>query len=118
MSFIVEVIGEEVILEALRNHRESAEWIGDMTGELGASAPYAGFVHEGTVFMPARPFLSNAINRNIGTFKKKLLDAIPDGEGATAKASIQGLNQILSDAREETPVRTGRLRGSLYVKIR
>lgn len=118
MSFIVEVIGEEIILEALQKHRESAEWIGDLAGEIGASAPYAGYVHEGTVFMPARPFISNAIQRNIGTMKKKLLGAIPDGEGATARATITGLNQILDDARDESPVRTGYLRSSLYVKIR
>ena len=117
-NFSVEVIGDDLILAALKAHKGSVDWLGDLAGEIGASAPYAVYVHEGTVYMPARPFISNAVQRNIGSLKRSILGAIPDGERATSVATIRGLNQIVEDARSESPVRTGYLRGSLYVKLR
>jgi hypothetical protein len=116
-SLILSVLGEEAILEALKDHREGAQVIGRLDAAIGASAPYAGYVHGGTSRMPARPFLSNAIAKNAPRFEQELADAVPKGGTATARALLTGTNQILDDARAEAPVRTGYLRGSLYVKL-
>jgi hypothetical protein len=119
MSFSLDVVGDDLLLEAVQRYGEGARWLSGLRGSaIGASAPYAGYVHEGTSRMPARPFLSNAIQRNAPALRTKLLTAIPQGEQATARAMLWGSNEILEAARAEAPVRTGYLRSSLYVRIR
>lgn len=118
MSLRITVIGAEAISGALHAHRESVEAIEKMELALGASAPYAGYVHGGTSRMPPRPFLSNAIQKNLADLQLAIVRAIPKGDQETVKAILRGANDIVDDAREEAPVRTGYLRGSLYVKLR
>lgn len=115
--FIIEVFGEEAIMAALRNHRAGAEAIGRLSLSIGATAPHAGYVHGGTVNMQARPFLSNAIARNVRRVGVEIAEAIPEGERETVRAVLRGANKIIDDARDEAPVATGYLRSSLYVKL-
>lgn len=46
----------------LKNSGQPVHSAGSQEGEIRYTAYYAGYVHDGTVKMPARPFLRDAVN--------------------------------------------------------
>lgn len=61
-------LGIRVITRGLYSSIERGTWFGNLKGEVGPNVQgspgvgYAGFVHSGTRYMKARPFLLNAVN--------------------------------------------------------
>lgn len=54
------------------------------TARVGTSLEYAPFVHEGTRYMAARPFLTDAVDQNQGAIDRVLKDF---GEGILRKVA-------------------------------
>lgn len=52
--------------------------IGDMEVDIGSNCEYAGYVHDGTYKMAARPFLEEATNSEIEGLADRIAEAIGD----------------------------------------
>jgi HK97 gp10 family phage protein len=52
--------------------RTYGKYVGEKV-EIGASAPYAGFVEHGTRFMAPRPFLRPAVERAMQSFEAEIM---------------------------------------------
>lgn len=50
--------------------------ISDLEVEVGTDCEYAGYVHDGTYRMPARPFLDSAAETNLEGIEDRIADAI------------------------------------------
>lgn len=69
-------INTPVLTGRLRaSHRES---FSNLRGEVGPSTNYAIFVHEGTRYMKARPFLRTAVEKNEGIVNRFFTKAVDD----------------------------------------
>lgn len=55
--------------------RIQGRFTGMQTGKVEAKAPYSIYVHEGTRFMPARPFMQDAVD-NFEKVQTKILDLV------------------------------------------
>jgi hypothetical protein len=117
-AFLKVVFDQAKTKDALERVGLACERIEHMRLSIGATAPYAGYVHEGTSRMAARPFLSLAITRHAAEFERDVAEAIPDGPQAVMRAITNNGRTVLDAARAEAPVRTGYLRGSLYMRLR
>lgn len=73
-----------VVTGGLKNAVQRGIWFGNLKAEVGTDAgnnmgvPYAGFVHEGTRFMRARPFLADAVEESQDNIDKFFKDAVQD----------------------------------------
>lgn len=113
----VTVEGVSVAQGQLRLSHEAAAVIGRWRVAVGASVPYARFVHEGTRRMRARPFLTQALAATRPRVAQRIQQATPRGAGAVTQALNETEREVAAAARRLAPVRTGRLRASIFVKI-
>jgi hypothetical protein len=96
-------------------------------GGLGGSATvgtdlyYARYVHDGTRYMRARPFLDQAATsetpRVLAILGEGVRDLIEGGGGSLAPALLASGQAVLTRAQANTPVKTGRLRASEHVEV-
>lgn len=75
-------LGIRVITGGLINSVRRGVWYGDLKAEVGPNVqgspgvPYAAFVHSGTRFMKARPFLLQAVNTTSHETDKFFTEAV------------------------------------------
>ena len=50
--------------------------IGDLEANVGSNIEYAGYVHDGTRYQPAKPFLETAANAEMDGIEDRIADAI------------------------------------------
>lgn len=50
--------------------------IGKLEADVGSNIEYAGYVHDGTRYQPAQPFLETAANAEVDGLEKRITDAI------------------------------------------
>ena len=50
--------------------------IGDLEADIGSNVEYAGYVHDGTRYQPAKPFLETAANAEMDGIEDRIADAI------------------------------------------
>lgn len=58
-----------------------------MSAEVGTNIKYAVYVHEGTKYMPARPFLQQGVDRAMSKIKEYFKDAVENVHLSISKAS-------------------------------
>jgi hypothetical protein len=114
MAATVRVDGLPAATSALERLRGGAEAVGRTRLAVGATAPYARFVERGTRSMRGRFFLRRALEAVEGRLVGRVVAALPQG-AQPAAAALLGLGpQAVRIARGLAPVRTGRLRDSIY----
>lgn len=113
----VKVEGLPVAQGQLSLYHESATTVGRWRAAVGASAPYARFVHEGTRRMAGRPFLAQALAAERPGVEQRIIRATPKGAGAMTAALTDSERALAAAARRLAPVRTGRLRASIFSRI-
>ncbi len=75
-------LGIRVITSGLWTSLERGQYFSNLRGEVGANVTgspgvnYALFVHSGTRFMKARPFLENAVDENAAPTENDFKDAV------------------------------------------
>lgn len=75
-------LGIRVITRGLWRSMQSGTHFGNLRGEVGPNVTdspgvsYAGYVHSGTRYMRARPFLLNAVNRSDKDIDKYFTEAV------------------------------------------
>jgi hypothetical protein len=117
MMIGIEIVGLPVAQGQLRLYHEASAVVGRWRAAVGASAPYARFVHEGTRRMAGRPFLAQALAAEKGPTAQRIIRATPKGAGAMSTALTDSERALAAAARRLAPVRTGRLRASVYSRI-
>ena len=112
VSVTVKVTGLDELVRKL-NDMEGAiiAWTGSRA-TVSTELNYAGFVHDGTRFMAARPFMTDAWNTeqaNVETDVQAGLEAVlaGGGSGALKTAFQRAGNRVLATSMRNTPVLNG-----------
>ncbi|HXI17662.1 MAG TPA: HK97-gp10 family putative phage morphogenesis protein [Chloroflexota bacterium] len=111
----ITITGVKEAQATLTRLREGAEAAGRTTLRVGPTAKYASYVEQGTRRMRARPFLAPALATVEDSLRGRLIAALPKGAQSTAAAMLGVATTLKSAAQKRAPVRTGNLRGSMYV---
>jgi hypothetical protein len=82
---------------------------------VGARAEYASYVEFGTSRMAARPFIRPAVDYNARDIARAFMEGIMHGQ-VLFQLEVAGGN-IEELARSLAPVRTGKLRASIYHEV-
>jgi len=87
---------------------------------VGSNVTYARYVHDGTRYMRARPFLDQAATsqtpRVLAILGQGVADLIEAGEGSLAPALLASGLVVQAEAQRNAPVKTGTLRRSIHTE--
>ena len=118
MNVSVTLTGVVQTQAQLRTLSEAAETLGRLRGVVRTEVPYARYVEHGTRFMPGRFFLRRAASQaDLDRLAQVLGAALWKGPAAVRAVFKDALDDILRRAQQNAPVRSGRLRGSLYSRL-
>ncbi len=118
MNITVTLTGTAQTKAQLRLAEQGAATANTARGVVASTVTYAPYVEYGTRTMKGRDFLGRAVGQiNHDAFAAALGEAMWQGPSAVRRLFNVAVFGILSRAQALVPVRTGRLRGSLYGKV-